>query len=68
MTAPGPAGLLATEFTPEWDIALRPCNLPIVTAYKCSGDGRHRHYVVAPSAGELLTRLRAIRKEEGSRQ
>jgi hypothetical protein len=58
---PGPAGLLAIEFVPEWDIALRPGGLSIVSAYRQSEDGRHRWFVVAYDAVQLLAALRAIR-------
>lgn len=61
---PGPAaGVLASEF-PGWEITLRPGGLGIVTAYWQSGDGAHRRCIVARSAAELLSRLRAIRAEE----
>ena len=64
MTGPGPAGLLALEFTPEWEITTHPAGLSVVTAWKCSDDGRHRRYLVARTAAELLARLRAIRDQE----
>lgn len=31
----------------------------MITAYRASPEGRHRRYIVARSAGELLERLRA---------
>lgn len=55
---PGPAGLLVTEF-PDWSISIRPAGLPLCGAYWQSDDGRHRRYIVAGSAGELLAELRA---------
>ena len=59
----GPLGLLATEFG-DWEVSLRPCGLSLATAYRCSDDGHHRRFIVAPTAGVLLARLRAIRQQE----
>ena len=60
---PGPVGLLATEFG-DWEVSLRPCGLSVATAYRQSSDAHHRRFIVAPSAGVLLARLRAIRQQE----
>jgi hypothetical protein len=68
MTAPSPIPLppavlasagaaLAAEF-PQWEITASPVGM--WTAYWKSGDGRHRRYIVAPSARELLDALREI--------
>jgi hypothetical protein len=45
---------------PGWQIDDRPGGLPIVTAFWMSGDGRHRRYLVARSAAELLAALQAL--------
>jgi hypothetical protein len=47
---------LAAEF-PEWEVAVVPAG-PMWSAYWQSDDGRHRRYVVAPSAAQLLDALR----------
>jgi hypothetical protein len=47
---------LTAEF-PGWEFAVVPAG-PMWSAYWQSGDGRHRRYVVAPSAEQLLTALR----------
>jgi hypothetical protein len=64
MTAPSDAagmasaGLhLAVEFA-EWEVAVVPAG-SMWGAFWQSGDGRHRHYIVAPSALQLLAALRA---------
>lgn len=54
---------LVREF-PGWQITVRPAGLRLCGAYRQSEDGRHRRYVVAPTPGELLEKLRAIRQEE----
>jgi hypothetical protein len=60
---PGPVGLVVTEFT-DWEITVRPGGLSVVTAYWTTEDGRHRRYIVAWTAAELLDRLRSIRHED----
>lgn len=64
MTAPQPPAAMASaghsladEF-PGWDVAVKPGGLGMWTAYWQSDDGRHRRYIVAPSAPQLLDALR----------
>jgi hypothetical protein len=47
---------IVAEF-PEWEVAVVPAG-PMWSAYWQSEDGRHRRYVVAPSAAQLLGALR----------
>ena len=47
---------IVAEF-PDWEVAVVPAG-PMWSAYWQSEDGRHRRYVVAPSAGQLLAALR----------
>jgi hypothetical protein len=47
---------LASEF-PAWDVAVVAVG-PMWGAYWQSDDGRHRRYIVAPSAPQLLAVLR----------
>lgn len=61
-TALSPLAAVAAEF-PEWQVTIRPAGLSIITAYWQSADGRHRRYIVAPSAAQLLAALRAIGEE-----
>ena len=58
----GDLGLVAALVRgfPEWEIALRPAGLHVVTAFWQSADGRHRHYIVAPTPAELLDALRKV--------
>jgi hypothetical protein len=49
---------LAAEF-PGWQVAVSPDGLGMWGAYWQSDDGRHRRYIVAPSAPLLLDALRA---------
>jgi len=53
--------IISTEF-PDWQVT------PLVTmgrweAFWRSGDGRHRHIIIASTAAELLGLLREIRGE-----
>jgi hypothetical protein len=48
---------LAAEF-PDWEVSTITAGM--WGAYWRSADGRHRRYLVAASAPELLARLRAI--------
>lgn len=59
MTAvdPGPVACLIREF-PGWQISIRPAGLSVAAAYWESDDGRHRRYIVAKTAAELLGLLR----------
>jgi len=50
--------VLAAEF-PAWQIAVSPDGLGMWGAYWQSEDGRHRRYIVAPSAPQLLVALRS---------
>ena len=54
-------GRLAAEF-PGWEVTVRPAGLCVVAAYWQSQDGRHRRYIVADSAAELLAALRTARR------
>jgi|HubBroStandDraft_5_1064220.scaffolds.fasta_scaffold1186296_2 hypothetical protein len=56
---------LEEEFSGSgWEITVRPGGVSIVTAYRCSEDGRSRRFIAAPSATLLRDRLHAIEKEE----
>jgi len=55
MAAAGAA--IAAEFG-EWAVSLSPDGLGMWGAYWQSPDGRHRRYIVAASAPELLAALR----------
>jgi hypothetical protein len=55
MAAAGAA--LATEFH-QWAVSVTPGGLGMWGAYWQSPDGRHRRYIVAPSAPQLLAALR----------
>jgi hypothetical protein len=48
---------IAAEFG-EWAVSLSADGLGIWSAYWQSADGRHRRYIVAPSAPQLLGALR----------
>jgi hypothetical protein len=54
---PGPASCLVREF-PAWQIVLRSDGAMMCSAYWQSADGRHRRYIVARTAGDLLQALR----------
>jgi hypothetical protein len=58
-----PLATLAAEF-PDWEITSHPGGLDICTAYWCSPDGRHRRYITAWTAADLLGALRSIRATE----
>lgn len=57
-----PPGVLVSEMLagrfPGWDISVSPQGC--WTAFRSSPDGRARHYVVAPVAGELAMHLDGI--------
>jgi hypothetical protein len=60
--APVPASLASagrslTDEFPEWQVAVVPAG-PMWSAYWQSADGRHRRYIIAPSAAQLLAALR----------
>ena len=56
MAAAGAA--IAAEFG-EWAVSLSADGLGMWSAYWQSHDGRHRRYIVAPSAPHLLAALRS---------
>jgi hypothetical protein len=56
------AGLLETEFA-DWTITFSPGGLDAITAERTGPDGSVRS-IVAPTPGELLAKLRAIRDQE----
>ena len=58
---PASLAVIATEF-PGWDVTVRPAGLCVIAAYWQSQDGRHRRYIVAGSAAELLAALRTARQ------
>jgi hypothetical protein len=63
MAAAGAA--IAAEFR-EWAVSLTPDGLGMWGAYWQSDDGRHRRYIVEPSAPELLVTLRACAAENNA--
>jgi hypothetical protein len=56
-----PLAGIAAEFGDEWEVSVRPGGLNVIAAYKQTEDGRHRRYIVARSAAELLMALREDR-------
>ena len=54
--------LLHQEFDGEWTITPNPGGLPMWTAQHREKHGER--YVVAPTAGKLLAKLRALRDED----
>jgi hypothetical protein len=58
VTGCGPVAALVREF-PGWQLSIHPGGIRMCGAYWQSEDGRHRRYIVAPSAAELLAALRA---------
>ena len=48
---------LRARYGESWEIRFRPAGIPVVTAERCSPDGRHVKFIVTHSVAELAVKL-----------